>query len=169
MTWPIILAIGLAIGIIIIPIAFIWYLNIRGAYEVVRDARVRQSRRAELLREAEALIRGETTAIITSEGNTTEFWTNKVPCWEISRCATEIRDECPAYRNRILPCWEVEGTYSKLCIEGGQASGRDITACQTCPVYNKYGGGKPIHIKLVGAGIDTYLKTSREETAVAVT
>jgi hypothetical protein len=165
MTWPIILAVGVAIGIIVIPVAFVWYLNIRGTYQVVHDARERQRRRAEVLKEAEALIRD--TAPVAEE-TTTEFWMNKVPCWEMNRCPTEIRDECPAYRNRVIPCWAIEGTFGKLRIEGGKACGRDTTVCQTCPVYKKYGKGKPIHIKLVGAGTDTYLRTSREETAVAV-
>jgi len=57
MEWQVILAIVLLIPIIFIPVAFVWYLNASGLYQVVRDVRQRQRRRSQALREAEALIR----------------------------------------------------------------------------------------------------------------
>ena len=46
MEWQIILALVLGIPTVLLPIAFVWYLNISGLYQVVRDARQRQKRRA---------------------------------------------------------------------------------------------------------------------------
>jgi len=153
MPWELIVALAIAIPIILIPVALVWYINFRGTYEIIRDARQQRNRRAELLREAEAILRGEVTTITTPVEDVTDFWENKSPCWEMSRCPPEIRDECPAYRNRALPCWAIEDTYSKLCMAGGQANGQDTTNCHTCSVYKKYGEGKPIELRpVVGSG-----------------
>lgn len=160
--WQVALAVGLAMPVVLIPLALIWYVNVWGTYEIVRDGRERQKRRAELLREAEAIVRGEVPVATVSEEEAIDFWGDKIPCWEMSHCPPEIRDECPAYRNRALPCWEIEGTYSKLCMQGGQANGRDTTICQACPIYKKYGEGVPIHLRLVGTGLDTYLSSPVE-------
>ena len=56
MEWYIILALVLGIPIVLFPVAFVWYLNISGLYQVIRDARARQKRRAKALREAEGLV-----------------------------------------------------------------------------------------------------------------
>ncbi len=53
MEWQVILALGLTMPFILVAVAFVWYLNISGLYQVIRDARQRQRRRAELQREAE--------------------------------------------------------------------------------------------------------------------
>jgi NADH-quinone oxidoreductase subunit E/NADP-reducing hydrogenase subunit HndA len=45
-------------------------------------------------------------------------------------------------------------------MEGGRASGCDTSLCQTCRLYKKYGEGKPIDLKLVGAGIDASINSS---------
>lgn len=58
MEWYIILALVLGIPIILFPVAFVWYLNVSGLYQVIRDIRQRQKRRARALREAEAIARG---------------------------------------------------------------------------------------------------------------
>ena len=42
MEWQFILALVLAIPIILIPAAFIWYLNIGGLYAAVREARAKR-------------------------------------------------------------------------------------------------------------------------------
>ena len=57
MAWQFILALVIAIPIILFPIAFIWYINISGLYQVMRDARQRQKRRAGALKEAEEVAR----------------------------------------------------------------------------------------------------------------
>ncbi len=80
------------------------------------------------------------------------FWEDKTPCWETFRCPEVIRNECPAYRFTSLPCWEIEGTYSKLSNFGEKGDKTDI--CQHCRIYKKYGDGKPIQIKLVGQGMN---------------
>ena len=91
------------------------------------------------------------------------FWEGRDPCWRMCHCPPAIKEECPASKHPILPCWEIEGTYCKLTMEGGHASGRDTTICQVCRVYKKYGAGKPIQIRLMGAGIDTAINAAREK------
>jgi len=45
--WEVALAVGLATPFMLIPVAFVWYLNVSGLYQVIRDRRQRQRRRAE--------------------------------------------------------------------------------------------------------------------------
>ena len=56
MEWQIILALVLAIPVILFPVAFVWYINVSGLYQVMRDVRQRQKRRARALKEAEELV-----------------------------------------------------------------------------------------------------------------
>jgi len=56
MEWQIILALVIGIPIILFPVAFIWYMNVSGLYQVMRDARQREKRRAQALKAAEQLI-----------------------------------------------------------------------------------------------------------------
>jgi hypothetical protein len=50
-----ILAALLAILIVpLFPVVFIWYVNVSGLYRVTRDARQRQKRRADMLKEMQA-------------------------------------------------------------------------------------------------------------------
>ncbi len=83
------------------------------------------------------------------------FWEGKTPCWEMFRCPEAMRDECPAFKYRSLPCWEIEGTYCKRDDYG--STGQDTTICKVCRVYKRWGHGEPIEIKLFGRGIDTHL------------
>jgi hypothetical protein len=89
------------------------------------------------------------------------FWQDKTPCWEMCHCPEDIKSQCPAYKNAHLPCWEIEGTYLKLSDDGTR--GDDLSICQTCRVYKKYGAGKPIEIKLRGKGLDTYCRSLQEK------
>ncbi len=57
MEWYFILAIIVGIAIIAFPIALIWYMNVSGLLQVMRDARQRQKRRALALKGAEELAR----------------------------------------------------------------------------------------------------------------
>ena len=120
--------------------------NIQARVELVDDAEV-------ALREASP---GPGAAV-------TSFWEGKSPCWQMSHCPPQIYEECPAYRNTAFPCWEVEGTYCKLTMEGGHARGRDTAICQVCRVYKKYSAGKTIEIRLTGLGIDTALNAAQEK------
>ena len=43
MEWQIIVALVLIIPIILIPVAFVWYLNIGGIYAAIKDARERRA------------------------------------------------------------------------------------------------------------------------------
>jgi len=83
------------------------------------------------------------------------FWEGKTPCWEMFRCPKEIRDECPAYLHQQLPCWQIEGTYSKL---HGDGEGHDTDICRTCRVYKRWGKKEPIEIKLHGRGLNEAIK-----------
>lgn len=75
------------------------------------------------------------------------FWEAKVPCWEMSHCPKAIRNECPAFKYRTLPCWQIEGTYRKVF---DYEQGGDGTAvCRLCSVYKRWGHGEPIEIKLL--------------------
>ena len=85
-------------------------------------------------------------------GRTLGFWEEKTPCWEMFRCPEGIKTECPAFKYRSLPCWEIEGTYSKLYNYG--AKGDSIDICRGCRVYKRYGHGESIQIKLLGKGFN---------------
>jgi len=85
------------------------------------------------------------------------FWEGKTPCWEMFRCPEAMKNECPAFKYRSLPCWQIEGTYCKLYDYGAKGDGTDI--CQVCRVYKRWGHGEPIEIKLLGKGFDTALKS----------
>ena len=80
------------------------------------------------------------------------FWEGKTPCWEMFRCPEAVRNECPAFKYRSLPCWEVEGTYCKLYDYGAKGDGTAI--CEVCRVYKRWGHGEPIEIKLFGKGFN---------------
>lgn len=57
MEWQIIVAIVIAIPLIALPVAFIWYMNVSGLYQVMRDARERRKKRIQALKAAEEPIR----------------------------------------------------------------------------------------------------------------
>jgi len=80
------------------------------------------------------------------------YWEGKIPCWEMFRCPDAVKCECPAFKYRSLPCWEVEGTYCKLYDYGAKGDGTDI--CQYCRVYKRWGHGEPIELKLFGKGFN---------------
>lgn len=94
--------------------------------------------------------------------NQSEFWQDKTPCWEMCHCPENIRDSCPAPKHTGLPCWEIEGTYLKLSDNGER--GDDTSICRVCRVYRRYGEGKPICVRLVGKGIDAYLRNLKLKT-----
>jgi hypothetical protein len=56
MEWYFILAIVVGIMVITFPIALIWYMNVSGLYQVMRDARQRQKRRELALKGAVDLV-----------------------------------------------------------------------------------------------------------------
>jgi hypothetical protein len=94
-----------------------------------------------------------------------DFWAGKTPCWEMCHCPPAIRDECPASKYTSLPCWEIEGTYSKLQMKGNVATGTDTSICEVCRVHKMYGNDKPIELKLRGRGIDVAINSSPERGA----
>ncbi|MBE0480308.1 MAG: hypothetical protein IBX68_04950 [Dehalococcoidia bacterium] len=42
MEWYIIVALVVGIPIVLVPVAFVWYLNVSGLYQVLRDRRRRR-------------------------------------------------------------------------------------------------------------------------------
>ena len=48
MEWPIVVALVIAIPIVLIPAAYIWYLNVGGIYALMREARARRLHREKL-------------------------------------------------------------------------------------------------------------------------
>jgi len=70
MEWYFILVLVLAIPFILLPVGLVWYLNVSGLYQVIRDVRQRQKRRArreEAVKEAERLIRGKVPVTTATE------------------------------------------------------------------------------------------------------
>jgi hypothetical protein len=91
-----------------------------------------------------------------------DFWEGKATCWEMCSCPSSLHLECPTFKNRQFPCWEIEGTYCKLDDYG--ATGRDTNICQICSVYKKYGNNEPIKIKLFGQGFNpTFAQKAKEK------
>ncbi len=80
------------------------------------------------------------------------FWEGKTPCWDTFRCPEAVKNECPAFHYRSLPCWQIEGTYSKLHDNG--TKGECTKICENCRVYKRYGNAEPIEIKLHGRGFN---------------
>ncbi|MGB2800474.1 MAG: hypothetical protein WBC55_06580 [Dehalococcoidia bacterium] len=63
MEWQVIVALVVAIPIILLPVAFLWYLNVSGLYRVMRVTHARQKRRAQAVGEAEAIVQGTATVV----------------------------------------------------------------------------------------------------------
>jgi len=84
------------------------------------------------------------------------FWEGKPPCWEMFHCPEAVKNECPAFKYRTLPCWQIEGTYCKLFDYGEKGDGIEI--CENCRVYKRYGHGERVAIKLRGKGFDTTMR-----------
>ena len=84
-----------------------------------------------------------------------DFWSGKAACWEMCHCPPVIKNECPASKFTSLPCWEIEGTYCKLQQKGTNVTGTDTSICEVCRVHKKYGGNRPIELKLFCRGIDS--------------
>lgn len=51
MEWQVIVALVIAIPIILLPVAFVWYLNIGGIYAAIKEARERPVSREKEARE----------------------------------------------------------------------------------------------------------------------
>ena len=51
---------------------------------------------------------------------------NYAPCWELTECSQERRENCSAYIDRAKPCWEFNSMICK------SASGK---TCENCVVF----------------------------------
>ena len=49
MEWQVVLALVLAIPVILIPVALIWYINVGGIYVAIKEARARRAAREKQL------------------------------------------------------------------------------------------------------------------------
>jgi ribosomal protein S17 len=114
--------------------------------EILRDATT-----VEELAEIERVINEAKGKLLTEPA--LGFWEGKTPCWEMFRCPEAVKNECPAFLYRTRPCWQIEGTYSKLHDYGTRGDGTEI--CENCRVYKRWGQGEPVEIKLHGKGFDT--------------
>lgn len=93
------------------------------------------------------------------------YWEGKTSCWEMFRCPDAIKNECPAFKDRSIPCWQMEGTYCKLSDNGKRGDSTDI--CQNCRVYKRWGNGEPIELKLFGKGFNT-VSAEKQQTKQTV-
>lgn len=84
------------------------------------------------------------------------FWEGKSPCWEMFRCPESVKSECPAFKYRTVPCWQIEGTYCKLLEKGVKGDATDI--CINCRVYKRWGHGERVKIRLRGKGMDAAVR-----------
>lgn len=57
MEWQVILALVLAIPVVLIPAALIWYINVGGIYLAIKEARERRVSRARQMREMATVAR----------------------------------------------------------------------------------------------------------------
>lgn len=147
------------------------------AYEaretIVREEGVAEMVKMKVVEQVEELLRGVTTVEEIAEVERVinkvkgkvlaepalGFWEGKTPCWEMFRCPEAMKKECPAFKYRILPCWQIEGTYCKLRDYGQRGDATDI--CQVCRVYKRWGHGEPIEIKLRGKGFNTGIAVTK--------
>jgi ribosomal protein S17 len=120
--------------------------------EILRDATT-----VEELAEIERVINEAKGKLLTEPAM--GFWEGKTPCWEMFRCPEAVKNECPAFLYRTLPCWQIEGTYSKLHDYGTRGDGTEI--CENCRVHKRWGQGEPVKIKLHGKGFDTAVEKPR--------
>lgn len=51
MEWPLILGLALGIPVLMIPVAFIWYINVSGIYTVIRETQKRRAFQRKRIRE----------------------------------------------------------------------------------------------------------------------
>lgn len=59
-------------------------------------------------------------------------------CWEIVKCAEEVREKCPAYPDNGMDCWKVTGT---MCAQGKYEKAtltEKLTHCMNCEFYKQY-------------------------------
>ena len=59
MEWQVIVALVLIIPVILIPVAFVWYLNLGGIHAVLKEARERRAAREKELKPETATSRAE--------------------------------------------------------------------------------------------------------------
>jgi len=57
MQTELIIALVIAIPVILVPVAFVWFLNISGLFTVLKESRAREKRRAKARKEALANVK----------------------------------------------------------------------------------------------------------------
>lgn len=53
MEWQVILALAIIVPVVLIPVLFVWYLNIGGIYAAIRERRAAREQSRKLIAEAE--------------------------------------------------------------------------------------------------------------------
>lgn len=56
MDWQIIVALVVIVPVILLPVAFIWYLNVGGAFTAIREARAARKQSKKVLVEAKQYV-----------------------------------------------------------------------------------------------------------------
>lgn len=65
------------------------------------------------------------------------YWQGKTPCWETHHCPETIKKQCPVFRNKSIPGWEIGGLYCQLF--DSRRIGNFTDVCRLCQVYRKWG------------------------------
>jgi len=68
MEWQIIVALVIAIPIVLIPVLFVWYLNIGGVYAAIKEARARRVVQKKQVRELAGVEQQATIAAVKKQG-----------------------------------------------------------------------------------------------------
>jgi hypothetical protein len=68
--------------------------------------------------EAEAVDGDKETAVSAQNANA---------CWSVIGCDSELRQDCPGFKQQMIPCW----------LARTQAEGALPEECPTCPLYKE--------------------------------
>ena len=68
MEWQIIVALVIAIPIVLIPVLFVWYLNIGGVYTAIKEARARRVVQKKQVRELAGVEQQVTIGAVKKQG-----------------------------------------------------------------------------------------------------
>jgi hypothetical protein len=77
--------------------------------------------------EATSLQEDVEIAQVTSSSKSFKLPVVTLPCWLVRKCDPVKRDNCPAFKQQGLPCWQ-----ARLRVEGQMPN-----LCPTCPIYTQ--------------------------------
>ena len=59
-------------------------------------------------------------------------------CWELTKCAPEVRKDCPAHPDRGDSCWKVTGTMCGGGLVRKATLAEKIVFCRSCAFFRKH-------------------------------